>query len=118
MSFPAVSIVLPVYDAVAYVAEAVRSILAQTFGDFELILVNDGSTDGSRDVLAGFKDYRIRILDQQNLGLVAALNRGIREARGEWIARMDADDVSLPGRLEAQITHLRRHPEIGLLGGF
>jgi glycosyltransferase involved in cell wall biosynthesis len=118
MSVPGVSIVLPVYNAAAYVAEAVGSMLAQTFGDFELILVNDGSTDGSRDVLAGFQDDRIRILDQQNQGLVAALNRGIREARGEWIARMDADDVSLPGRLEAQVRHLHRHPELGLLGGF
>src|SRR3954471_2781005 len=99
MSNPAVSIVLPVYNAAAYVAEAVGSMLAQTFGDFELILINDGSTDGSRDLLGSSRDDRFRTLDQPNQGLVAALNRGIGESRGEWIARMDADDVSLPGRL-------------------
>jgi Glycosyl transferase family 2 len=118
MPTPEVSIVLPVYNAAAYVAEAVGSILAQTFGDFELLLVNDGSTDGSRDVLASFKDERVRILDQENRGLVATLNRGVREARAGWVARMDADDVSLSGRLAAQVQHLRRNPEIGLLGGF
>jgi glycosyltransferase involved in cell wall biosynthesis len=118
MGTPALSIVLPVYNAAAYVAEAVESILAQTFSDFELILVDDGSTDGSREILAGFRDKRVRLLNQPHEGLVAALNRGIREARGEWIARMDADDVALPSRLAAQMGYLRLRPEIGLLGGF
>src|SRR3712207_3488429 len=107
MTMPAVSIVLPVYNAAAYVAEAVRSVLAQTLGDFELILINDGSTDGSRDVLATFHDHRVRLIDQPNQGLVATLNRGVREARGQWIARMDADDISLPGRFAAQLDYLR-----------
>lgn len=118
MSTPAVSIVLPVYNAAAYVAEAVESMLAQTFGDFELIILNDGSADGSRDVLAGYRDARIRVVDQPHRGLVETLNRGIREARGEWVARMDADDASLPARLALQMQYLRDHPETGLLGGF
>src|SRR5688500_15993037 len=118
MSKPVVSIVLPVYNAAAFLAEAVQSMLAQTFTDFELIAVNDGSTDGSREVLAGFRDDRVRLIDQPQQGLVETLNLGIREARGEWVARMDADDVSLPARLALQVQYLRRNPEIGLLGGF
>lgn len=108
---------MPVYNAAAYVGEAVASMLAQTFADFELIAINDGSKDASRDVLAGFSDPRLRILDQANCGLVETLNRGIHAARGALIARMDSDDVSLPARLEVQVEFLKRHPEVALAGG-
>src|SRR5688500_15519812 len=118
MSKPVVSIVLPVYNAAAFLAEAVQSTLAQTFTDFAVIALHDGSTDGSREVLAGFRDDRVRLIDQPQQGLVETLNRGICEARGEWVARMDGDDVSLPARLALQVQYLRRNPEIGLLGGF
>lgn len=118
MTTPQVSFVLPVYNAAQYVGAAIESVLTQTYGDFELIIVNDGSTDGSRDIIAAFKDDRIRVLDQANCGLVPTLNRGVREARAAWIARMDADDISLPRRLEMQMEWLRRNPEVMLLGGF
>ncbi|HEX8912113.1 MAG TPA: glycosyltransferase [Humisphaera sp.] len=118
MPAPTVSVVLPVYNARGEVAAAVDSVLAQTYGDFELLLINDGSTDGSRDVLAGFKDPRVRVLDQPNLGLVATLNRGIREARGAWIARMDSDDLCLPHRLQRQMARVGGRPELALLGGW
>lgn len=118
MQPPTISFVLPVHNAVEYLAAAVQSVLSQTHRDFELIVINDGSTDGSRDVLATFKDDRLRILDQPNSGLVEALNRGVRVSRGEWIARMDADDICLPHRLERQIAHLAVNPHIALLGGY
>ena len=119
MSTPRVSFVLPVYNARDYLAVAVESLLAQTFGDFEVLAINDGSTDGSRDVLAGYAhDARVRILDQPNQGLVATLNRGVREARAPWVARMDADDVSLPRRLERQMAHAAARPDLALLGGW
>ncbi len=118
MADPKISIVLPVYNAAAFVGDAVESMLAQRFGDFELLLINDGSRDGSRDVLASFRDDRIRLIDQENRGLVETLNRGIREARGEWVARMDADDISLPERLAAQVRVISAHPELALLGSF
>lgn len=117
-STPNVSFVLPVYNAGEHLDAAVKSLLAQTWSDFELLAINDGSTDGSRDVLASFRDSRVRILDQPNSGLVATLNRGIREARAPWIARMDSDDISLPHRLGAQMDYLAKHPDIALLGGY
>ena len=118
MSSPSVSFVLPVYNAGEHLAAAVESVLTQTYRDFEVLAINDGSTDGSRDVLASFKDDRLRILDQPNNGLVATLNRGIREARGPWIARMDSDDVCLPHRLQRQMAHLTANPDMALLGGY
>ena len=120
MSTTQVSFVLPVYNAGEHLAAAVESVLAQTFADFELLAVNDGSTDGSGEVLArhAATDARVRVIDQPNRGLIEVLNRGIREARGEWVARMDADDVCLPRRLERQMAYLADHPEVALLGGW
>ena len=117
---PTVSVVMPAYNAADYLAEAIESVLAQTFGDFELIVINDGSTDRTREILASFerRDARVRVLDQPNAGVIESLNRGIREARGRYIARMDADDVCLPHRLAVQVAHLERHPDLALLGGF
>jgi hypothetical protein len=116
---PTISVVMTVYNGGRYLDEAVESICRQTFADFEFLIVNDGSTDHTADVLSRHaeKDPRIRVITQPNRGLVAALNAGCAAARGEWIARMDADDVSLPDRFEKQMNFLRAHPEIGVLGG-
>lgn len=117
MSAPAISVLMSVYNGEAYLAEAIESILAQSFADFEFIIVNDGSTDGSGDIIRRYTDTRIRLLEQPNSGLIVALNRGVAEAQGKYIARMDADDIALPGRLALQYAHLEAHPEIGVLGG-
>jgi glycosyltransferase involved in cell wall biosynthesis len=115
---PRISVVMPVYNGEKYLAEAVESILAQTFRDFEFIIIDDGSTDSTTDILGRYKqeDDRIRVYPQENLGEVASCNRGYQLAQGEYVARMDADDVSLPERLARQLGYLEAHPEIGVLG--
>jgi glycosyltransferase involved in cell wall biosynthesis len=109
---------MPVYNAERYVAEAVESILGQTLGDFEFLIIDDGSTDGSRRVLEGYaaRDRRIRLTSRANRGLVATLNELIDQARGEFLARMDADDIALPERFRRQVDYLRAHPECSLVG--
>jgi glycosyltransferase involved in cell wall biosynthesis len=118
MGTPKISVVLPAYNAVAYLDEAVSSILGQTFPDFEFIIINDGSTDATASILNRYVelDSRIQVYHQENQGMISALNRGCRLARGQYIARMDADDISLPHRLERQLEYIDRHPEIGILG--
>jgi GT2 family glycosyltransferase/glycosyltransferase involved in cell wall biosynthesis len=117
-SVPRVSVVMPVYNAGRYLAPAVESVLAQTFRDFEFIIVDDGSTDSSLEVLRAYEkqDARIRFISRPNTGLVGALNDGIAAARGEFIARMDADDVSLPARLERQVEILQSDAECLAVG--
>jgi glycosyltransferase involved in cell wall biosynthesis len=107
---------MPLYNARRYVAEAVAGVLAQTFADFELIVIDDGSTDGSGEVAreAAGGDPRVRIERQENRGVSAAANRGTELARGEFLARVDADDISLPQRLQKQVEFLREHPEVAL----
>lgn len=114
---PAVSIILPCRSAAATLGECLDSIAGQTWEDYELLLVDDGSSDGSRHLAerrAG-QDRRIRVLDNPGRGLVAALNHGLSEARGELLARMDADDRMHPDRLALQLRFLQRHPHIGLV---
>jgi Glycosyl transferase family 2 len=113
-----ISVVMPAFNAEKYVAEAIDSILSQTFTDFEFIIINDGSTDGTADVLEAFRrrDPRIQIHHQENSGVATAMNLGCSMARGEYVARMDADDISLPARLAAQVSYLDRYPEMGLCG--
>jgi glycosyltransferase involved in cell wall biosynthesis len=116
---PMVSVVMPVYNSEIYLRTAIESILAQTFRNFELIAIDDGSTDGSASILDDFRrqDGRIIILSHlQNQGIVSALNRGLKIARGEYIARMDTDDISLPERFEKQVEFLETHPQVGVLG--
>lgn len=117
---PEISAVLPVYNGEAYVREAVESILTQTFTDFELIIINDGSTDGSgailRELAAG--DPRIVLVERANGGLVSALNEGIERARADLIARMDADDVAMPDRFARQLARMLGEPDLGVLGSF
>lgn len=105
---PLISVVLPVYNAVDYVEESVASILAQTCADFELLAIDDGSTDGSLAVLQRIakSDSRVILISRENRGLVSTLNEGISVARGTWIARMDADDIALPNRFLRQIQQL------------
>jgi glycosyltransferase involved in cell wall biosynthesis len=115
---PTVSVLLPVYNSRRYLDEAIGSILRQTFSDFELIAVDDGSTDGSGDILKKLaaQDARIKIISRPNTGIAGALNDAIAAASGEFFARMDADDIASPTRLEMQVRFLREHPEIVLLG--
>ncbi len=113
-----VSVVMSVLNGETYLAESVRSILLQSFEDFEFVVVNDGSTDRTREILAGFDDPRLRVLHQENRGLAASLNRAVGEAKSEFIARMDADDFSYPDRLRNQVAFLEENPETGLLGSY
>ncbi len=118
-SYPAISIIMSVYNGEPYLAEAMDSILAQTVTDFEFIVVDDGSTDGSWGILERYarRDSRVRLGKQDNRGLTQTLNRMIAMAKGRYIARMDADDVALPHRLEQQITFLERRADVVCVGG-
>lgn len=109
---------MPVYNAERYLYEAVESILNQTFTDFEFVIVDDGSTDASLDVLRKYEsqDTRIVLITQSNMGIVSALNNGLSQCRGELIARMDADDISLPERFAKQLEFLRRNPNCVAVG--
>src|SRR5258706_12754493 len=97
MSFPVVTVLMPVYNGADYLRQAIDSILRQTYRDFELLVVNDGSTDSTREVLKSYSDSRLVVVDNEcNLGLITSLNRGLELARGEFVARMDQDDLALP----------------------
>ena len=113
---PPVTVLLPVYNARAHVAEAVASILVQSHAEFELLAIDDGSTDGSGEYLDSVEDPRVRVIHQENAGLVETLNRGIGEARYEFVARMDADDVSAGERLWQQSAVLAARPELAAIG--
>jgi GT2 family glycosyltransferase len=116
---PAISVLMPVYNAGRFLAPAVESVLAQTFSDFELIAIDDGSSDDSGKVLAAFaaRDTRIRVFGQENRGIIATLNRALELARAPLVARMDADDLSRPDRFAKQVGYLGEHPEIAVLSG-
>ena len=117
---PAISVVLPVYNAEAYLREAIGSILAQSFTDFELIAINDGSTDDSGAILRELaaRDTRIVLVERPNDRLISALNAGIESARADLIARMDADDVAMPERFALQHARMIQEPELAVLGSF
>jgi glycosyltransferase involved in cell wall biosynthesis len=110
---------MSVYNGLPYLSEAVESILKQTFTDFEFIIIDDGSTDGSTETLKKYarEDERIHLITQENRGLTPSLNRGIKQARGQYLARMDADDVCPQNRLQLQMEYMDTHPECVLLGG-
>lgn len=113
---PTVSVLMSVYNGRETVETAVQSILDQSFTDFEFIIIDDGSNDGTADLIAQFLDERIRLIQQENRGLTKSLNRALALAGGRYIARMDADDIADPGRLAAQVKYLDAHPEVVLLG--
>ncbi len=113
---PLVSVILPCYDAARFLRQALDSLLAQTYRHLEILTIDDGSRDGTLEILREYaqRDERIRVLvNEENLGLISTLNRGVAEAHGELIARMDADDVATPARLERQVETLARRPEVG-----
>lgn len=117
---PQISVLLPVYNGGPYLKEAIRSILNQTFKNFEFIIINDGSTDNSKMIMEAYAatDKRIRIFNQKNQGLVATLNRGLKLAKYNLIARMDADDIAVPTRLEKQVSFMQKNPNIVVLGSW
>jgi glycosyltransferase involved in cell wall biosynthesis len=117
MSTPLISVLLAVHNGGPLLDEAIHSILSQTFGDFELLVIDDGSTDDSYKRAAAFNDPRIRIIrNETNIGLTRSLNRGLAEARGEYVARQDADDISRPNRFAAQMQFLRENRDVVLVG--
>jgi len=116
---PEISVLMPVYNADKYIGTAVESILEQTFTDFEFIIINDGSTDGTLAILDTYakQDNRIRLVSRENKGLVATLNEGVGLVKSPLVARMDADDISLPDRFEKQVSYLAGHSNCVALGG-
>jgi len=113
---PRVSVLMAVHNGAPWVADAARSVLAQTLGDLELVVVDDGSTDATGDLLTGIDDPRVRFERRTHAGLTRALNHGLGLARAALIARLDADDIALPERLARQVAFLDAHPEIGVVG--
>lgn len=114
---PEITVLMAVYNAEAYLRDAIESILNQTFRNFEFLIINDGSTDASKSIISAYKDPRIRLLDNpQNIGLTATLNCGLSHITTPLVARQDADDMSHPQRLEKQVTFLKDHSQIALVG--
>lgn len=114
---PTVSVVMPAYNAEKYIREAIDSILNQTYTDFEFIIINDGSTDRTKEIIQSYNDSRIVYLEnKENSGIVVTLNKGLDCATGEYIARMDSDDISEKERFEKQVAFMDKNKDIGLLG--
>jgi GT2 family glycosyltransferase len=120
MTGVAVTVLVPAYNGEAYIGKAIESILSQSYRDFELLLIDDGSHDRTPEILAHYAaaDPRVRILRHDNHGVGYTLNRGMREARGRYIAELGADDVALPGRLEKQVAFMDKHPDYVAVGGY
>jgi glycosyltransferase involved in cell wall biosynthesis len=116
MTNPQVSVVLSVHNGAADLPKAIDTILSQSFADFELIAINNGSSDATAAVLDGLRDPRVRVIHQDDMGLAAALNRGISLSRGQYIARQDHDDWAKPARLQKQVAFLEAHPDCALVG--
>jgi glycosyltransferase involved in cell wall biosynthesis len=113
---PAISVLVPVYNGIPYLPDALASVLQQTWRDFEVVVIDDASTDASWEVIRACRDARVRAFrNERNLGLPGTLNRGLALCQGEWIARQDQDDLCHPARLEAQLMHVREHPDVMLL---
>src|SRR3990167_9027923 len=116
---PKISVIMSVYNGMPFLEEAVESILKQTYKNFEFIIVDDASTDGTLTFLKSLKDERIKLIkNKKNLGLAASLNIALRQAQGDYVARMDADDISYPERLNTQLKYLEKNKEIDLCGSW
>ena len=111
-----VTVLMPAYNAGKYIAEAIESVLQQTFTDFQLLIINDGSTDNTEQVIRSFKDERIVLINQAHKGIVAALNKGLFKTDSIYIARFDADDICFPQRLQQQVSFLDTHPDYITIG--
>jgi glycosyltransferase involved in cell wall biosynthesis len=116
MNSPKVTVLMPVYNAGRYIREAISSVMEQSFTDFELLIVNDGSTDDTLTVINTFSDARIRVISQENKGVAAALNNGLRHAGAPYIARFDADDICYPDRLQVQYDFMTAHTSYSIIG--
>jgi glycosyltransferase involved in cell wall biosynthesis len=112
-----VTVLMPAYNAGKYIADAISSVLNQTFNDFKLLIVDDGSTDNTLQIIRSFSDRRIDLIHQAHKGIAAALNKGLSKANSEYIARFDADDICLPERLMEQVSFLDTHPDYIIVGG-
>jgi glycosyltransferase involved in cell wall biosynthesis len=114
-----VSIVLPVYNGEKYLAESLDSVLAQTYQNWELVIINDGSTDGTENLILKYQDKRIKYLPNDgNKGIIFSLNRGLQESNGAYIARLDSDDIALPNRLEKQVGFLSENLDYAMCGSY
>jgi glycosyltransferase involved in cell wall biosynthesis len=113
---PAVTVLMPAYNAAKYIADAIASVLVQSFTNFELLIVDDGSTDDTVQIIRSFQDDRIELISQSNTGVAGALNTGLKYARAPLIARFDADDVCRPDRLKVQLNFITAHPEYSVIG--
>jgi len=113
---PKVTVLMPAYNAAKYIVEAIRSVLEQSFTDFELLIINDGSTDDTEKIIRSFKDQRIVLVSQENKGIAAALNAGLNIARAGYIARFDADDICYPNRLKIQYDFMTAYPQYSVIG--
>lgn len=111
-----ITVLMPAYNVEKYIREAIDSVLNQSFSDFELLIVDDGSRDTTADIINAYSDKRIRLIQQLNGGVSAALNTGLKQAKGRYIARFDADDVCYPFRLEQQFQFMESHPDYVLIG--
>jgi len=111
-----VTVLMSVYNVERFLREAIESILAQTMRDFEFIIIDDGSTDATPKILASYDDPRMRIVSQKNMGVSVSVNRGLETARAELVARLDADDIALPNRLEVQLEEYERLGKPDVLG--
>jgi len=116
MPEPKITVLMPAYNAGKYIGEAIASVLAQTFTDFELMIVNDGSTDDTLEAIGAFADERIVVIHQSNQGVAAALNKGLKYARAAYIARFDADDICYPQRLQTQYDFMLANPAYSIVG--
>src|SRR5665213_836599 len=115
---PFISVIMPVHNGGEFLKDAIDSILSQTWKDIELIIIDDGSTDTSADIIKSYRDDRIKSIRQTNHGLAYTLNKGLGLAKGDFIARMDQDDISLPSRLEKQMQYMAYNTKLGVLGTF
>jgi len=118
-STPLVSVLMPVFNGEKYLTEAIESILTQTYTNFEFVIINDGSTDTTEEIIKAFSDSRIRLINNTtNIKLIATLNKGIQLCNGKYIVRMDADDVSLPDRIEVLVGFMEHNPDVGVCGSY
>jgi glycosyltransferase involved in cell wall biosynthesis len=117
MNDPLISVIMPVYNAAGFLQESIESILSQTFTDFELLIVDDGSADNCREIVRSYIDNRIILIENRH-DFIASLNTGLERAKGTYIARMDADDRMSPERLETQLRYMEEHPDITVCGSW